>query len=184
MYFNECMSGFEWQVAGHMLAEGLTTEGLAIGRMIHDRYHPSRRNPWNEIECSDHYARAMASYGVYLRACGFTSHGPQGKIGFAPAFGQENFRCAFTTAEGWGTYSQTIAPDGAVQAMVSLKYGRLALQEVSLALPKEAAASGVSVSHGAIALHATITREAANATIRLASRRIIKAGESVNVRIG
>ena len=30
-------------------------EGLAITRAIHDRYHPSRRNPFNEIECSDHY---------------------------------------------------------------------------------------------------------------------------------
>ena len=41
---------------------------MAITRMIHDRYHPARRNPWNEVECSDHYARAMASYGVFLAA--------------------------------------------------------------------------------------------------------------------
>ncbi|MEQ1894968.1 MAG: GH116 family glycosyl hydrolase, partial [Planctomycetota bacterium] len=29
-YFNECMSGFEYQVAAHMLCEGLVTEGLAL----------------------------------------------------------------------------------------------------------------------------------------------------------
>ena len=83
-YFNECMTGFEHQVAGHMIWEGMVTEGLAVERTIHDRYHPSRRNPWNEVECGDHYARAMASYGVFLAACGFEYHGPRGHLGFAP----------------------------------------------------------------------------------------------------
>jgi len=27
--FNECMNGFEYQAAGHMIAEGLVMEGLA-----------------------------------------------------------------------------------------------------------------------------------------------------------
>ena len=76
-YFNECMNGFEYQAAGHMIWEGLTQEGLAVTRALHDRYHASRRNPWNEVECGDHYARSMASYGVYLAACGFEYHGPQ-----------------------------------------------------------------------------------------------------------
>ena len=44
-YFNECMNGFEYQVAGHMIWEGMVQEGLAVARAIHDRYHPSRRNP-------------------------------------------------------------------------------------------------------------------------------------------
>ena len=30
MYFNECMNGFEYQVAGHMIWEGMVLEGLAI----------------------------------------------------------------------------------------------------------------------------------------------------------
>ena len=83
-YFNECMNGFEYQVAGHMLWEGMIQEGLAITRAVHDRYHASRRNPWNEVECGDHYARSMASYGVYLAACGYEYHGPKGHLGFAP----------------------------------------------------------------------------------------------------
>ena len=84
-YFNECMNGFEYQVAGHMLWEGMVTEGLAVTRAVHDRYHPSRRNPWNEVECGDHYARSMASYGVFLAACGFEYHGPQRPPGLCPA---------------------------------------------------------------------------------------------------
>ena len=83
-YFNECMSGFEYQVAGHMIWEGMVQEGLAIARAIHDRYHASRRNPWNEVECGDHYARSMASYGVFLAACGYEYHGPKGYLSFDP----------------------------------------------------------------------------------------------------
>ncbi len=82
-YFDECMTGFEYQVAAHMIYEGepgseLVTHGLAIARAIHDRYAPAKRNPFNEIECGDHYSRAMAAYGVFLAACGYEYHGPQG----------------------------------------------------------------------------------------------------------
>ena len=83
-YFNECMNGFEYQAAGHMIWEGMVQEGLAVTRAIHDRYHPSRRNPWNEVECGDHYARSMASYGVFLAACGYEYHGPKRHLAFAP----------------------------------------------------------------------------------------------------
>lgn len=133
-YFNECMSGFEHQVASHGIWEGMVMEGLAIVRAIHDRYHPSRRNPYNEVECSDHYARAMASYGVFLAACGFEYHGPKGHLGFAPrmlAEGQRNFKAAFTAAEGWGTFAQVQA-EGGLTASIELRYGRLALRTLAL----------------------------------------------------
>jgi len=128
-YFNECMNGFEYQVAGHMLWEGLTLEGLAITRMLHDRYHAARRNPWNEIECGDHYARSMAGYGVYLAACGFEHDGSKGRLGFAPRLTPENFKCAFTTAEGWGSFSQT-AQAGGLQHSIELKWGKLTLRRL------------------------------------------------------
>ncbi|MBN1420756.1 MAG: hypothetical protein JXP34_18440 [Planctomycetes bacterium] len=132
MYFNECMTGFEYQVAGHMLWEGMIEEGLAIARAIHDRYGPEKRNPYNEIECSDHYARAMASYGVFLAACGFEYDGPAGHIGFAPRLGPEDFRAAFTAAEGWGSIAQR--REGSVQrASIEVRHGRVRIATVSLA---------------------------------------------------
>ncbi len=105
-YFHECMSGFEHQVASHMMAEGMTDESLILTKMIHDRYHASKRNPFNEIECSDHYARAMASYGTFITACGFQYHGPKGYISFAPAWNVDDFKSPFIAAEGWGTFTQ------------------------------------------------------------------------------
>ncbi|VGO13156.1 hypothetical protein PDESU_01710 [Pontiella desulfatans] len=94
-----------------MVAEGtpeLVMQGLAVTRAIHDRYRPEERNPYNEIECSDHYARAMSSYAVFLAACGFEYDGPAGVMGFGPVIQPENFRAPFTAAEGWGTFSQRI----------------------------------------------------------------------------
>ncbi|KAA3609505.1 MAG: hypothetical protein DWQ01_09235 [Planctomycetota bacterium] len=138
-YFNECMNGFEYQVASHMIYEGepgseLVEKGLAVTRAIHDRYHPQRRNPWNEIECSDHYARSMASYGVYLAACGFEYHGPKGHMGFAPKIRPEHFRAAFTAAEGWGSYWQRHEA-GNMRAGIEVRYGSLRLTSLRLQLP-------------------------------------------------
>ena len=105
-YFYECMTGFEYQVAAHMMAEGMVEESLRLTRAIHDRYHAAKRNPFNEIEYGDHYARAMASYGVFISACGFEYHGPRGYMAFAPKIRAEDFRAPFTAAQGWGTYAQ------------------------------------------------------------------------------
>ncbi|MCG8306937.1 MAG: hypothetical protein MI975_06045 [Cytophagales bacterium] len=137
-YFNECMSGFEYQVASHMMWEGgdLIDKSLVLTRSIHDRYHPLRRNPYNEIECSDHYARAMASYGVFLAACGFEYHGPKGAIGFDPKLQPENFRAAFVTAEGWGSFSQT-REEGVQRNSLLLTYGKLKLNKISLGIEKQ-----------------------------------------------
>jgi len=150
-YFNECMNGFEYQAAGHMLWEGLLTEGLAVTRAVHDRYHASRRNPWNEIECGDHYARSMASYGVFLAACGFEYDGPAAHLGFDPrllakghAPETEVFRCAFTSAQGWGTFEQRRQP-GRQTATVVVRWGKLRLRTLSLALPEGQRADSVLV---------------------------------------
>ena len=131
LYRDEVWTGIEYQVAGHMIWEGMVEEGLSICRAVHERYHPTKRNPYNEVECSDHYARAMASWGVLTALSGFEYHGPAGRIGFAPRLTPHNFRSAFTTAEGWGTYSQTKQGDK-LSAKILLKHGRLRLTEVKL----------------------------------------------------
>ncbi|MBJ6369854.1 GH116 family glycosyl-hydrolase [Snuella sedimenti] len=134
-YFNECMTGFEYEVAGHMIWEGKLMEGLAITKAIHDRYHASKRNPYNEVECSDHYARAMASYGVYLAVCGFKYHGPKKQIAFAPKLTPEDFKAAFIVSSGWGSYSQTQADDKQTMT-VHMASGNMQLKQLSVVIPK------------------------------------------------
>lgn len=144
-YLNECMTGFEYQVASHMIWEGMVEEGLAITRTIDDRYHASRRNPWNEVECGDHYARAMASYGVFLAACGYEYHGPKGHLAFAPRISPHNFKAAFTTAEGWGSFQQDRKDDWQRETIV-LKWGTLRLRSLTFELPKQTNVSSVAVT--------------------------------------
>ncbi len=132
-YFNECMTGFEYQVAGHMIWEGMLENGLAVTKAIHDRYHASKRNPWNEVECGDHYARAMASYGVFLAVCGFEYHGPKGLVGFAPKITPENFKSAFTSAEGWGLFSQSRTSENQ-HCKIKMNYGQLKMKVFRLEL--------------------------------------------------
>jgi uncharacterized protein (DUF608 family) len=135
-YFSECMSGFEHQVASHMMAEGMTEESMILTRSIHDRYHAFKRNPFNEIECSDHYGRAMASYGTLISACGFTYHGPKGHIGFAPKITPENFKAPFTAAGGWGTYDQQRNAHS-LAAKIAVAHGEMAVKKVTVELDKD-----------------------------------------------
>lgn len=71
-YAEECMSGFEYAVASHMLMNGMVDEGLAIVRAVRERYDGRVRNPWNEMECGSNYARSMASYALLGAICGQT----------------------------------------------------------------------------------------------------------------
>ncbi|WP_293916141.1 MULTISPECIES: GH116 family glycosyl hydrolase [unclassified Sphingobacterium] len=134
-YFHECMSGFEHQVAAHMMAEGMTDESLILTRVIHDRYHAARRNPFNEIECSDHYARAMASYGTFISACGYEYHGPKKYLAFAPRITAEEFKAAYTTASAWGSYAQK-QNAGKNESILSVIYGDLPLHTFGIGKPK------------------------------------------------
>ncbi|MCO8271707.1 non-lysosomal glucosylceramidase [Actinoplanes sp. TRM 88003] len=63
-YCDEVWTGVEYQVAAHCFYEGLDDEGLAIVRGVRARYDGTRRNPFNEIECGDHYVRAMAGWSL------------------------------------------------------------------------------------------------------------------------
>ena len=149
-------------------------------RAIHDRYHGSRRNPWNEVECGDHYARAMASYGVYLAACGYEYHGPKAHIGFAPRLTPEDFKCAFTAAEGWGTYSQK-AEVGSRKSEIRLKWGWLRLRTVSLGTSAKPAS--VTVRAGGETIPATLTYQDGKATITLAQAVTLDAGQSLELAL-
>ena len=60
------MHGYEYQVACHMIQEGMVAEGLEVVQAIRDRYDGFKRNPWNEIECGNNYARSMASYALLI----------------------------------------------------------------------------------------------------------------------
>jgi uncharacterized protein (DUF608 family) len=130
-YRDEVWTGIEYQVATNMIYEDMIDEGMSIVKGIHQRYRPEKHNPWNEVECGDHYARAMASWGVLLALENFYYNGPQEQMGFIPKVQQDDFEGFFTAAEAWGNIGQKRTRK--MQAnTISVKYGRLSLQEMDL----------------------------------------------------
>ncbi len=148
-YFSECMTGFTYQAAGHMIAEGLVDEGMEIIKAIHDRYDPVKRNPYNEVEYGNHYTRAMSSYGAFVAASGFKYHGPKGELSFDPKVNPEDFKSAFITAGAWGTFQQERKKDEQYN-MVKVNYGELNLTQVELVLPEMKKASAIVKLNGEI----------------------------------
>jgi non-lysosomal glucosylceramidase len=70
-YADEVWTGSEYQVAAHCLREGLASEGRAVLEAVWARYDGQRRNPYNEIECGDHYARSLAGWSALQALAGF-----------------------------------------------------------------------------------------------------------------
>jgi non-lysosomal glucosylceramidase len=130
-YSDEVWTGIEFQVAAHMIYEGLLEEGLAIVKGVADRYDGARRNPWNEVECGSHYARALASWSVLLALSGYRYSGKDQSLSFAPLLNADNFRCFFAAGSGWGAYSQH-AQEGSLAVQIELRHGQLPLRYLRL----------------------------------------------------
>jgi non-lysosomal glucosylceramidase len=131
VYSDEVWTGIEYQVASHMLYEGMLEEGLSIVRGVRDRHDGERRNPWNEPECGDHYARAMASWALILALSGYGYSAPEGKLSFSPKVNREDFSCFYSTGSGWGVFTQRLTPKRR-RAVIDVKYGELELRELGL----------------------------------------------------
>ena len=179
-YFDECMNGFEYQAASHMVWENMLTEGLSVMKAVHERYHGSKRNPYDEVECSSHYARSMAAYGVFVAACGFEYHGPKGMLGFGPKISPEDFKSAFVAAEGWGSFTQEV-DHGRQSAEINLHYGKLELKQFSLGQVKGTKANGVNVTVDGKSVEAAFSMDEGQYIARFDSKIILRSGQHLTV---
>ena len=126
VYSDEVWTGIEYQVAAHLIYEGLIEEGLTIVKAVRDRHDGVRRNPWNEVECGNHYARSMASWAVLTALSGFKYDLVKGEIEFNPVIKEEDFSCFFSCGKAWGIFSQKIDKiTGESNATVDVLYGSL-----------------------------------------------------------
>lgn len=67
-YSDEVWTGIEYQVASHLIFMNKLKEGLQIVQTARKRYDGKVRNPFDEYECGDWYARSMSSYAL-IEAC-------------------------------------------------------------------------------------------------------------------
>ena len=103
VYSDEVWTGIEYQVASHLIADGFVKEGLTIVKALRSRYDGRSRNPWNEYECGNYYARAMASYALLGALAGFRYSAVQRTLWFGPQLSIRPFKTFFSTASGFGT---------------------------------------------------------------------------------
>lgn len=143
-YRDEVWTGIEYQVATNMIYEGMVEEGLSLVKAIHERYNPAKHNPWNEIECGDHYARALASWGVLVALQGYQYNGPEKELSINP-LKKEKYAGFFTAAEGWGNFSRE-NNNGALTDRIDIKYGKLPLK--TLKLPLASKPKSVEIKNG------------------------------------
>lgn len=133
-YCEEAMHGFEYQLAGLLISEGMIEEGLTVVRSVRDRYDGEKRNPWNEFECGSNYARSMACFALIPIFSGFIFDLPQKTIGFNPPVNTDELKCFWCVDGAWGMFELTGA-----SALITVLNGSISLEKVALPF-----ASGVS----------------------------------------
>jgi uncharacterized protein (DUF608 family) len=125
-YSNEVWTGIEYQVASHLMMQGMVREGLEIVRAARDRYDGVVRNPFNEYECGHWYARAMSSYALLQALTGVRYDAVDKTLYMDPKI-IGDFRVFLSTAGGYGTAG--VKDD---QPFVEVKKGSIPIRNMVL----------------------------------------------------
>jgi hypothetical protein len=192
-YRDEVWTGIEYQVAAGLMWEGLVEPALLILHGIDQRYDGTKHNPWNEVECGDHYARALASWGVLHALAGFTYDGPAGKLAFAPRIQPDSFSCFFCAGTGWGVLSRSrqLEPTPQQTDAMHLQFGTLHLAHLTLEVPAAVGARQVTASITTaddptcvpVAVPAMLTQKGKRITLRFTPAINLQKGDVLAVTI-
>jgi non-lysosomal glucosylceramidase len=183
LYSDEVWTGIEYQVAAHLVYEGCIEEAFAVVKGARDRYDgvprpPIPRNPWNEIECGGHYARAMSSWSLLLAASGYEYDGPTRSLRFTPRVTPDNFKSFFCGPEGWGSLRQNREAQSQ-RVQVAVTEGKLAVKQLRLATAGEP--RQIAVLHRNTPVDARHMVEAEGVIVTLESLVTIEQGEMLDV---
>jgi uncharacterized protein (DUF608 family) len=185
VYADEVWTGIEYQVAAHLIYSGQVAEGLAIVRGVRDRYDGRRRNPWNEVECGAHYARALASWSLVLALSGYSWSAPEGRLGFAPRVNARDFRCFFSTGSGWGSFAQRVDARRH-EVRLEVRHGSMTLRTLALrddAGLGTAAAVVEATGPGVVAKNVRVAREGPTLVAHFGSSLTLAEGQSLQLTL-
>jgi len=181
-YCDEVWTGIEYQVAAHLIYEGFVEEGLRIVKGVRDRYDGAKRNPWDEVECGHHYARAMSSWSLLLALSGFEYSASEKTIGFAPRVYENNFKCFFSTGGCWGSYSREVK-QGFQRDLIEVRYGSLELRKVKL-IADQPCNANLTVKHSRKGrLNAQLNIEGEHTTVLFEEPVFLGSGEIIEIVI-
>jgi hypothetical protein len=122
-YFTEVMTGFEHTAAVEMLYDSQLENGLKTISDIRARYDGKKRNPFNEAEYGNHYARAMMAWGGVLATTGFHYSGVEKSMRVTSVPGNYFWSNGYS----WGTCEVKEK-----EAVLTVLYGQLKLKTFAL----------------------------------------------------
>lgn len=180
-YASEAWTGIEYLFGTQLIAAGMVREGTQCFEDVRRRYDGEKRNPWDEIECGHHYARAMSAWSGVLALTGFEYHGGAGSLSVAPRIRPENFTSFWSTGGGWGVFSHSLK-GGRTQLTVSVTEGKLSCRTVEVS--GGAGAGGASAaSIGNRKLAHEVKREGKRARFVFAEPLEIAHGETLTLSV-
>ncbi len=122
-YGFEAWTGLEYTAATGMIYEGLNEEALQTITNVRNRYDGAKRNPFNEEECGNHYARAMASWSAIIAISQFNYSAVTGKFSITSKPGN------YFWSDGYAWGNAAVTGEGVT---IAVHYGELALSAVEL----------------------------------------------------
>jgi uncharacterized protein (DUF608 family) len=158
-YADEVWTGIEYHVAAHCVMEGMADEGLRVAESLRHRYDGRRRNPYNEIECGDHYARAMAGWSLLEAVTGVRYDGFAQRVSVCPPVPLTG-RFPFVAGSAWGTLELRAA-----ELEIKLHFGHLPVRRIAAGafVPRKASVDGkplVASANEALDLDQTVDLQA------------------------
>ena len=179
-YSDEVWTGIEYEVAGLLLYEGEVEPALRIVEAVRTRYDGRKQSPWNDVECGDHYVRAMASWSLLEAASGYRYDAGAAEIGFAPALTPEDYRAPFVARDGWGTFAQRVSGGTQVET-ITPAYGSLEVK--LLRFRPQGAVQSATVTVDGRPVSALFSQAGGEVTLALAESITIRAGQTLLVSL-
>jgi uncharacterized protein (DUF608 family) len=183
-YCDEVWTGIEYQVASHMIYEGMIEEGLRVVAGARSRHDGEKRNPWNEFECGDHYVRPMSSYALLLAVSGFLYDAPSATVSLSPALNQANFRCFFSSGSAWGEIGQKLTGPR-MRFHIDVKRGDMRIQTLRLKWPtsRSPRALTCSAALGRARANATVMTDTGNIEVRFPHGLVLSEGSILRITL-
>ncbi|XP_062522420.1 non-lysosomal glucosylceramidase-like [Corticium candelabrum] len=177
-------TGLEYPFAEQCLYAGLNDIALQVLTEARQKYDGTRRSPWNEVECGDHYSRQMAGFLLFEIASGQSSSyaSPMTiNLNFSPRLQFTNYRGFFILGSCWGQYSQIgDAKLSTGTAQLTVMGGQVALAQLQLT----SSAANATLTVGTTSVTSQVTQNAGLLTMKFSSPLALKASQTLTVKLG
>ena len=126
LYCDEVWSGTEYTIGCLLIEEGMVEQGLEIVDAIRRRHDGTRRNPFNEIECGDHYVRSLSGWSVVEALGKWRYDAVAGELAVDMSAGNAR-RGPLVADGGWGS----LAVDVRGRAQLDCRHGEIVLLRIA-----------------------------------------------------